>query len=158
VAQSLLAADGNDRHFPRIRTVGVRADLDHDLFIGLRFEEAVDIVARGQVAPADGQKVLAFLDVYTGLRERRAKIRVPVLAVINPGETVTPVLDLVIAAEQSAGHKGRRRLVTTSDEHVSDGELVEHLGEKVGQIASVRYRVYVWGVAFLHLFQIQSVK
>ena len=89
-----------------------------------------------QLAAVDGQQVIARRDVDPRLGQRRAQVGIPVLAVVDPGETVAPVFDRVIRAQQAGRHAVHFGQVAAADSQVADLDPAQHLGEKIVQVAA----------------------
>src|SRR5207247_7654476 len=121
-------------------------------------EEAIDIVGAGQVAPVDRQQVLAGGDVDARLRERRDRLRVPILAVVNTSETIAAVLDLVVASEQPGLNAFDLRLLAAEDAQVTDDEVAEHFGEEIVQIRARADAVDKFRVPLFGPWQIETVE
>src|SRR5262249_18515220 len=133
-------------------------DLDHDLFAGSRFKERVDVVGRSNIPAAHRKKVVAGLYIHTRLSERRSKLRIPVLAVVDLCNAIPAVVDPVVTPKQSAANKRRPSLVSSEHKHVTDGQLVQHLAKQVREICTVRDGVKIWLVLLFVLGQVQTVE
>ena len=148
VAQSLLRRDGDDLHFARSGAAGVGTDAQADGAVGSAFEEAVDLIGSANLLPVHGQQIFAGNDIDAGLGERRAQLRVPILAVVDAGEAVAAILDGVVGAEESAGHVGNFGEVAATDAQMADGEAAERFLEKIIQIDA---RAYAFEVRLIEL-------
>src|SRR5262249_51251461 len=83
----------------------------------------------------------ALLYVNAGLCERSKKVRVPILAVIDLGETITAVLDLIISPEQAAVVSRRLGRVASARIMMADGHIAEHFLEQVVEIGTARQTI-----------------
>ena len=99
--QHRLARQRHRGHIARARTVRIRADTEHDRFSSSSLERRVNAFVGAQRLAIDGQQVLACVDIHAGLGQRRAKVRIPVLAGVNFGEAPAPIVDRVVSAEQA---------------------------------------------------------
>jgi hypothetical protein len=92
------------------------------------------------------------------LCQRSAHARIPVLAVEDACEAITPVLDLEIATEQSSLHTPDFRLFPAADAEVPDDHVAQHLGKQVVQISAGSDAAEEPIVQLLRGFQIEPVK
>src|SRR5438034_4931356 len=74
------------------------------------------------------------MHVHAGLRERRAKLGIPVLAVIDVGKAVAAVLNGVVRAKKSRFDMLGFRNIASPDEHMANGDVPQHLREQIIQI------------------------
>ena len=126
----------HDRHGAGAAAARIGADANLHLLPGRGLEEAVDVVRRGEVAAVHREQILAGDDVDAGLRQRRGRLRIPVLAVVDPREAVAAVLDLVVAAEQAGLHALDVGRVAAADAQMSDHQIAEHFGEQIVEIGA----------------------
>ena len=68
VAQRRFSFNRHHGHGTRAFAVGRRANFEHGGFVRCAFKQLKDFVRPAQLAAVDRQQVIAFLDVYTGLR------------------------------------------------------------------------------------------
>jgi hypothetical protein len=93
--------------------------------------KTVDVVRRSEVAAVDGEQVLPFCYVHTGLRQRRAEVQVPVLAVVDANEAVPAVFNPVVGTEKASRDIPGLRQIAAFDAKVANCDLAHHVGEQV---------------------------
>ena len=98
------------------------------------------------------------MHVHAGLRERRAKLGIPVLAVIDVGKAVAAVLNGVVRAKKSRFDMLGFRNIASPDEHMANGDVPQHLREQIIQIITRRNVVEEWFVFLLDGFQVKPVQ
>ena len=122
-SEAVFVGDWHDGHRPGTAPRRIGADADLHLLPDGGFEKAVHVVGRREVAAVDRHPLLTGHDVDAGLGQRRGRLRVPVLAVVDAGEPVTPVLDLVVAPEQAGLDALDVRLLAAADAEMADDQF-----------------------------------
>src|SRR5262249_18834392 len=95
--------------------VGARSNAQDDGLAAGAFEHAVQIVRRLDVPAIHRQQILAGLDIDARLRQRGTQVGVPVLAVIDLGETIATLVAGVVRPEQAAFWTLHLRLIAAED-------------------------------------------
>ena len=140
VPQRLLAGDRHHGHLARAVARRARADPEHDALADGPFEEAEDAVGGGQRAAVDGQQVLAGGDVDAGLRERRAQAAGSSSRRCRRARTGSARSRSRSRRRAGPSRRAGPRRGAAADAEMADGDLAEHLGEQVVQVAARRRR------------------
>ena len=136
IPQCSLAFHRNHRDFPRPRAIRVGPDAKQGGFTRSFLEETIYLVGGVNFAPVYGQKIFPFHRVHTWLREWRAQLRIPILAVVDTCESITAILYFVVRAQEPHRNPPDLWNVTAKDEQVAHSQVAHHLFEQIVQLGA----------------------
>src|SRR5581483_20463 len=133
-AQGYFAIDRNYGDLARTFSVRGRPHFDRHLLASQAFKKLVDVISAVQLAASYGQEVLAGSHAHTGLRQRCLEVGVPVLPVVNAGDTVAIVLDGIVGPKEAVLHLLDLGAITFAHEDVPQRELAQSFLKKIAQL------------------------
>ena len=120
-------------------------------------QQAINAVGSFQFLAVDGDDVISDGDVHSGRGERRVKVGIPALRMINFGDFVAAVFDGEVGAEQASAGCGDGRHVASADIGVADGDFGAHHVDQVIQVGAMHGVRQKLAVDFFHAGPVGSM-